>query len=600
MIVENLKRKATAAPLPLIEKASKLATGRIFVLLFLLMASWVWNVETSPEPVDHFARLPLLIFAVALAIAVVFRLALFIKKQILLQVFLQFSADAVLITWLVWATGDVKSPYVTLYTILICLASIFFGARGSLAAASVSTIVFSLLAMFITYEYLPHLLDGSQPLPVKKALQIIGLHDVAFLVVGLLAAQLASRQKHSTERLEETVQTLTNLQRLNERIVQSIRSGLVTTDLEGKIYLFNSAAEEITGYSSDDVRGWKIFDLLGSIEQPIAVSLEASLKGEPPPRFETDFLTPEGFGIRLGYGVSPLFSEAGETTGLIVTFQDLTQMRSMEENIRRKDRLAAVGRVAAGLAHEIRNPLGAMRGAIQVLQSSVAENPSQAQLMNIVLRESDRLNTIITNFLSYARPQKGEIAENDIGEIIWDSVTLLRHSPDVRSNHRIIAELPEQIITAQVDGAGLKQVFWNLARNAVQAMPDGGELTVKLSRVGNNRLQITFADTGRGMPAAQVERLFEPFSQSTTGGTGLGLSIVYQIIRDHNGTINIRSRQNEGTTITVELPCEAPSSVTEKNHLNLTAAEIVHMSVPLDGVKVFDDASVVNKMQQML
>ncbi|MDQ4120986.1 MAG: ATP-binding protein [Acidobacteriota bacterium] len=577
------------------EKARKLAIGRICALFLLMVASWFWNGDAFPTSLQEFTHPPLLIFLIALMLAIGYWASLCLWKieskiNLLAQLTAQFITDAVLITWLVWTTGDVKSPYITLYTVLICLTSVFFNARGTMLTAVSCTVIFTATSTAMIYGLVPHFTDiGAATLPARRAWQIIGFHDAAFLFVGLLAAQLAQRHTHSNVRLLETEQSLAKLQRLHERIVQSIRSGLVTTDLEGRIYLFNSAAEEITGYKSDDVQGWKIFDLFGNIEQPIAVALEAMEKGEQQPRFEADFTTPDGFGIRLGYGISPLFSESGEITGLILTFQDLTDMRAMEESIRRKDRLAAVGRVAAGLAHEIRNPLGAMRGAIQVLKPSMQENSSQAQLMDIVLRESDRLNTIITNFLTYARPKKGEVTETDICEALRESITLLRHSPDLRSNHNLIEDLPDEPVLATADAAGLKQVFWNLARNAVQAMPDGGELAFKLRYLNKSRLQILFSDTGCGMPAAQVERLFEPFSQSTTGGTGLGLSIVYQIIRDHCGTINVRSQEGKGTTITIELPIEAKAQTASKP----AQPALKLPPVPLDGVKVFDDTKVV-------
>jgi two-component system sensor histidine kinase PilS (NtrC family) len=247
-------------------------------------------------------------------------------------------------------------------------------------------------------------------------------------------------------------------------------------------------------------------------------------------------------------------TEDNEASGLIITFQDLTQIRSMEESVRRKDRLAAVGRVGAGLAHEIRNPLGAMRGAIQVLESNTPPESVQADLMNIILRESDRLNTIITNFLSYARPQNGNFTEVDVCEAIRDTLTLLRHGPDVKPEHNLVLDVPDAAININADITQLKQIFWNLSRNALQAMPDGGELRIGLAEIPNNRIRITFTDNGHGMSPEQVERLFEPFSNSTSGGTGLGLSIVYQIIRDHNGSINVRSSQGEGCVITVELP----------------------------------------------
>jgi two-component system sensor histidine kinase PilS (NtrC family) len=177
--------------------------------------------------------------------------------------------------------------------------------------------------------------------------------------------------------------------------------------------------------------------------------------------------------------------------------------------------------------------------------------------MDIILKESDRLNSIITNFLSYARPATGEFVETDVGEAIRDTFTLLKHSPDVREGHLLTADLPEQPTMIWGDPTQLKQIFWNLARNAMQAMPSGGELKIGLEALPNNRIRITFADTGVGMSQDQVEQLFEPFSNSTSGGTGLGLSIVYQIVRDHNGVISVRSREGSGTTITVDLPREA-------------------------------------------
>jgi len=252
-----------------------------------------------------------------------------------------------------------------------------------------------------------------------------------------------------------------------------------------------------------------------------------------------------------------LSAESGETTGMVITFQDLTQVRSLEETSRRQDRLAAIGRMAASIAHEIRNPLAAMRGSIQMLRAEVDNDSSQAELMEIILRESDRLNRIITDFLSYARPRSLTQARVDVGDLLHQTFALMRHSPEIGANQSITEELPAEPIFAEADEGQLKQVFWNLARNALQAMPQGGTLRAALRKNSDNRLQITFADSGRGMSPDQVEHLFEPFS-STTGGTGLGLSIVYQIIRDHGGTINVRSLEGQGTTITIELPLAAP------------------------------------------
>jgi two-component system sensor histidine kinase PilS (NtrC family) len=396
------------------------------------------------------------------------------------------------------------------------------------------------------------LVSGS----ISQTVQWVGLFDVAFLVVGLLSARLAERQSRSDVRLLAATQSLANLRALHERIVASIRSGLVTTDLDGRIFTFNFAAQEITGYREEMIRGKDASILFGDLKDHIAETLRALEKGQNSPRFETNCLTSEGMRLRLGYSISPLSSESGDTTGMVITFQDLTQVRSLEETSRRQDRLAAIGRMAASIAHEIRNPLAAMRGSIQMLRSEVDSDSSQAELMEIILRESDRLNRIITDFLNYARPRSLTQARVDVGDLLHQTFALMRHSPEISTNQSIVEELPKEPIFAEADEGQLKQVFWNLARNALQAMPQGGTLRTTLESNSNNRLRISFTDTGRGMSPDQVEHLFEPFS-STTGGTGLGLSIVYQIIRDHGGTINVRSRVGQGTTITVELPVAA-------------------------------------------
>ena len=211
---------------------------------------------------------------------------------------------------------------------------------------------------------------------------------------------------------------------------------------------------------------------------------------------------------------------------MVITFQDLTQVRSLEETSRRQDRLAAIGRMAASIAHEIRNPLAAMRGSIQMLRSEVDNDSSQAELMEIILRESDRLNRIITDFLSYARPRSLTQARVDVGDLLHQTFALLRHSPEIGPNQAVTEELPVEPIFAEADEGQLKQVFWNLARNALQAMPQGGTLRATLARNSNDRLRIAFSDTGRGMSPDQVERLFEPFSrQLAARGWGFQLFI---------------------------------------------------------------------------
>src|SRR5437016_7868068 len=285
----------------------------------------------------------------------------------------------------------------------------------------------------------------------------------------------------------------------------------------------------------------------------IGPSMNAAVTGNVSPRFQADCLTPNGWALRLGFTIAPLFAESGETSGMVITFQDLTNVRALEETSRRQDRMAAVGRMAASIAHEIRNPLAAMRGSIQMLRAEMDGDTEQAQLMEIILRESDRLNKIVADYLNYARPRPAELKNVDIGAVISDTFKLLRNSDEITDRHSLQEDLPARLAIVSGDPEQLKQVCWNIARNALKAMPSGGTFRVSLQQADDNRLRVSFIDNGCGMAPEQVEHLFEPFT-STTGGTGLGLSIVYQIIRDHNGTINVRSRLGEGTTITIELP----------------------------------------------
>ncbi len=525
-----------------------LILGRLGAALVLFLARLIWARGNHQRVADMIPPLLVIIGLTAL-----YSLAHHFTRSLLRQARIQVFIDILLVSWLVWTTDVIHSPYIALYIVIIAVASLFVGPRDAIVTSVGCAVAFTCCAIATISgwraETAQVLLEASR----AEAIQIIGFFDAAFLIVGLLSARLAERQSRSDVRLIAATQSLATLRALHERIVASIRTGLVTTDLQGRIYVFNAAAAEITGYREEDVRGQDASIFFGEIKDIIADSLQTSTSLESGPRFEADCLTPDGLRLRLGFSVAPLFSETGETTGTVITFQDLTHIRALEETSRRQDRLAAIGRMAASIAHEIRNPLAAMRGSIQMLRSDMKEDSSQTELMEIILRESDRLNRIISDFLNYARPRSIIQSQVDIGELLKQTFTLLRHSAEIHADHIISAQLPAVPVLASADSQQLQQVFWNLSRNALQAMPAGGTLTAALQKTPHHRLRITFSDTGRGMSPEQVEHLFEPFS-STTGGTGLGLSIVYQIIRDHGGTINVRSREGQGTTIAIELP----------------------------------------------
>jgi two-component system sensor histidine kinase PilS (NtrC family) len=364
--------------------------------------------------------------------------------------------------------------------------------------------------------------------------------------------------------LEEKIDSLARLQRLNEHIVGSIRSGLVTADLDGKIAVFNKAAEEITGIENRTVLGSPVQRLIG--EELWEMILGTGwLRDVRPLRHEAWFSFPRGTRRYLGFSISPLLvpprsegpSEEGALAGYIVAFQDLTEIKRLEEEIRLKERMAAIGRMAAGIAHEIRNPLTSMRGSVEVLRSHLELRPADARLMDILVRESERLNTFVEDFLTFARPRRYVRQAVEVTALLRDTCTLLCNNAEVKAKHAIELDLESPVM---VHGSPdqLRQVFWNLAQNALRAMPAGGRLRIEARSAARGGGVIVFEDTGVGMTPEEQRQIFHPFQGRFKEGTGLGLSIVFQIIEDHKGKIHFESEKGSGTRVTLSIPAEAP------------------------------------------
>jgi two-component system sensor histidine kinase PilS (NtrC family) len=545
----------------LYRKMRVLIFGRLGLMCLMLLAGnwWAYGARQfaiAPIP----AGLLELSFA-TIVLTVIYLLWLRFSRTLVWQIRSQFLIDTLLITWLVAQTGDIISPYITLYIFVIGLAGFFLGKPEAYAVAVASAVCFTSLSL-LTSQSLNYSLSGQ--VAPSHAVQILAFNAAAFLLVGLMAARLAERRKIG-EDLKRSEANFADLNILHEMILASIHSGLITTDLQGKIYAFNRAAEEISGFDAREMVGQSVFSVFGD---EIRHQIESCLGGVQtaefsPSPFEAGFRhapnnTHHNRQITVACSVSPLLGKSGGITGLIITFQDTTDFRAMEEDLRRADRLAAVGRMAAGLAHEIRNPLGSMSSALQFMaakERSAADDPA---LMNVVLRESDRLNRIITDFLAYARPRSlGSLRQRsdriDVGAAIGDCMTLLRHDPAVCEKHILTFEPPAEPVTIKADETQIKQVFWNLFQNSIQAMPDGGKLTVGVDDRSAKKVRIVVADSGCGMDAENLERMFEPF-HSGVDGTGLGLSIVHGIVTGLRGRIDVKSEPGLGTKITMELP----------------------------------------------
>jgi two-component system sensor histidine kinase PilS (NtrC family) len=377
-----------------------------------------------------------------------------------------------------------------------------------------------------------------------------------YMAVALLSGYLAEGLQRAGEELEEASNQLADLQAFSEYAINSLASGLMTTDRFGRVLTLNRAGESITGLLASVAHGRAAQEVL-QLPAHVAGLFAATDERPPLPRLEYAFTRPDGRTIELGISTATLMTPRGET-GFVFTFQDVTEARRQEREARMQQRLAAVGEMAAGIAHEIRNPLASMSGSLQILRQELPLSEEQAQLMDIVLRESERLNETIKSFLAYARPQRVPAMRLDVRPVITDTATLLQNSPELNDAHRIHVHTPETEVWCLADEGQIRQILWNLATNGLRAMPDGGSLTLSVehatSERGSGEVVISVRDEGVGIAPDELESILQPFRGGFARGTGLGLSIVHRIVSDYGGELFVTSQPGQGTTVAVRLP----------------------------------------------
>ncbi len=467
-----------------------------------------------------------------------------------LQLRSQVIVDLLLISYLIYLSGEIYSPFTSLYLVVISYASLLLGKKTGYAIAASATICYVGL-IDISYFGFFTLLPINAPLHWVHFQ--IGFVVIGFFSVAILSAILSSRVMATREELEDRIHTLEDLQFFHTLVVESLRSGLITTDLSGKIRMVNQYSQLLLGEHPDQLAQKTLEEVFpGNFYrwwQEVSQNLLPGL-------YRNEFWIESTQQQRkyFGFSISPLSNRNQEIIGHVISFQDLTEIEQLREKLNHQERMSAIGRMAAVIAHEIRNPLASMHGAIQVLGRQFQPQESDARLMEIILRESKRLNKFIEDFLAYARPRPLQIEFFELDVLIRDTISLLNMNPLHHENHSILFDAPPGVIPMQGDPDMLRQILWNLGLNALKAMPDGGRLYIRCTPCESDRIVLEFQDEGHGMNAEEKSRLFEPFYSHFKQGLGVGMALVYQIVDMHQGEIRAESEVGRGTRIRISLP----------------------------------------------
>ncbi len=462
----------------------------------------------------------------------------------------QFVWDLLLVASFIYLTGGIESPFSFLFILIILGAGIFLSRKEVLFVASAAAIFYGSLIDLQFYGYLPEIpgLEFSAAVHSGEVFYAVFVNVTAFFLVALLSGALSERLRTSERALEQAEIDYEELEKLNQTILGNITSGLMIINPQGRIRSFNTAASKITGYALPEVYNRQVEEIFPHIEVLDGRRFHEVGRGEG------SFIDRAGNKRPLGYSSSLVRDPQEEALGLLVSFQDLTHLKEMEEALKRADRLAAVGRLAAGMAHEIRNPLASISGSVQLLMEGRHVTEEDRRLMRIVVKEAERLSKLLTDFLVFARPVPPKPKETDVSALLDELVVMAGSDPRFASV-TIRRNYPAQVRFC-LDRQQFFQALWNLAINAAEVMPDGGELSFGIDRA---RGLVFVEDTGPGIPENIRDKIFEPFFTTKNTGTGLGLATTYAIVEAHGGKIKVATGARGGCRFVIRLPRANPA-----------------------------------------
>ncbi|MDD5564171.1 MAG: ATP-binding protein [Thermoanaerobaculaceae bacterium] len=538
------------AALP-VERVAKWLLGLRLVAMSALLVGALLVQSTTDEilPIAPLARVAGLTYVLSLV-----WLALWVLRiPPRLHGALQLSGDLAIVTTLVYMTGGPASPFAFLFLIVLAVGALMFGLRGALTVAGAAFVLYGLVAEGIAFGVLKPSRFGPTVPPIGPsalAFQIL-VTGTGFAIVALLTSYLAHSLQRAEDRLQGEREASARLFAVSADVLRAVDSGVLAADVEGRVVLANPAAHRILRQTGPfegrhlssllPLEGVHWRDVLDRLALGSPVRLEGAVVGGKVP---------------IGCTVTALTDAAGTLVGLVVHFRDVTEAREAAKRERLRERMEAVGEMAAGIAHEIRNPLASISGSAQVLGKVPGLGPNERKLSRIIVEESRRLSNIIESFLGFARPPDPQRAPCDIALVLDETLTLFANSAEVTAKHRIATAILPHPGPVIADAQQLRQAFYNLARNAIQAMPQGGTMRVEAAPEGNDYV-VRWCDEGVGMEPHQIQEIFQPFKAFRKGGTGLGLAVVYSIVSDHRGEIRVDSRPGKGTTFTLRIPLEA-------------------------------------------
>jgi len=477
----------------------------------------------------------------------------------------QIIWEAVFVSILVVLTGGISSTYSFFFNLAIINASFLFGRREAFYSASFCGIIYGLIVdlhYFGRLERIGLVRELNDYYSSNYVLSLIFTNLLAFFLTAILTGYLAERARKSETALKEIEIDYEELESLNSLIIDTLDSGLVTVNSKGEIRVFNRYATELTGINQKTAYGQQLSDIFPGLDLSELSSSNV--------RKEISYLNGGGSKIIISLKLAPLSDKEGKIIGAVIDFKDLTEIRDMEVKLNRAGRLAAIGELSARIAHEVRNPLASISGSVQLIAESNSIPEADKKLLEIVIRETSRLDNMVTEFLQYARPLPPSRSWFILNNLINDQISLLKG--DARFSLIVFHDKFDEQIEIYADRDQFNQVLWNLILNAAEAMSEGGEIFIGFSwgapyvnqDFGSGKyLYITIKDTGTGISSKDLEFIFEPFFTTKSGGSGLGLASVYRILEAHNGTISLDSIVGAGTTFSIMIPVPDVHTVIE-------------------------------------